>query len=361
MKDKTSIVKPPLRGGGLLLVLCFTLNCAYAQLTLTGIPAPIQSLSPAQLDFGNVQNSSWMFTLQITNNYTRDTTAQLAGEFVIALADGRRYESPPAVTLRTARFSVPSLGRSVTNLDIGPGAGLIGLESHEFSSEAENTVRETALSTGQVPAGRYTLNLWLVDFAGQPLPAPSNRVTIVYDIPNLSRVELLSPRDGEELFGVLPFFEWLFNGDVTLKVARLASGQSPEDALSTTPLQLQVDLQGQSSYQVPVGGRPWDPGDYAWTIEGHRRGGGDVRAQIWRFRIGSSASTAATGSTGVLNQLQQLLGPDFQSIMDQLGLQNMNPTGKFSLNGQVVTQARLLELVNQLMRNRDRIISATVE
>lgn len=354
MKDKTSILKSSLRGVGLLLVLCFTLNCAYGQLTLTGIPAPIQSLSPAQLDFGNVRSSIWMFTLQITNNFNRDTTAQLAGEFTIVLADGRRFESPPAVTLRTDPFAVPFNGRSVTNLDVGSGAGQIGLQSHEFSSEAENAVREVALSTGQVPAGRYTLHLRL-------LAPPSNTVDIVYDIPNLARVELLSPRDGEEIFNLLPFFEWLFNGDVTLKVARLASGQSPEDALSSTPLQLQVDLQGQSSYQVPVGGRPWDPGDYAWTIEGHRRGSGDVRGQIWRFRIGSSASTAATGTAGVLNQLQQLLGPDFQTVLDQLGLQNMSPTGKFLLNGQVVTQARLLELVNQLMRNRDRIISATVE
>ncbi len=342
------------RGLGVLIALSLISARSYAQLTLSETHAAVQSLAAAQLDLRNRTNT-WLFTVSITNGFARDTTVKLNAVLNITLADGRAF--PGAIIFRTLPFIIRATStRTFTNIDIGFDTQ-IPLESFNFKSEAENAIRDLSLATGQVPPGTYAMNLWLTDVSNPSNPPPNAPTIIVYNIASFSRLELLSPQDGAVLPNALPFFEWLFTSSgatsATLKVAKRSPGESPEEALSRTPLQLQTDLQNQSSYQTPTGTRPWDPGEYVWTIIGHRSGGDDMQGQIWRFTIESPSTNVAT-SANVFNDLTLLLG-------DILGSQDWSPTGKYYLNGQLISQPELQRLVNELLRNRDRILTSTVE
>jgi hypothetical protein len=309
---------------------------------------PVQHLGLADVDIDHFRSSALLFTVHISNSQAIELSAQLHVTLMVNLADGSTY--PSAVDFTTVPFAVRPQGRIITNLDIGKTKD-IKTESFAYDDEAKDRLQDVALGTNSFPAGRYVFQISLLQVPG--LACGSQDVE--YILQNPSRVELRSPRDGEET-NEFPFFEFYQDADrATLTVAELLAGQSREDAITRKPPMLEKELKGQNSF-LYSGGRPLEQGKtYVWQVESKIRqaGGSDnsLASPIWSFSVSSGGD--GTSVDAILNQLEEMFGARYASIFEQIRNGNFSLTGKYSDNHSRLTQSELLNLLNELRNISD--------
>jgi hypothetical protein len=324
--------------------------------------APVQQLSLADIDFEHFESRNLLFTVVITNPGA-DATARLRGVLHVQLADGSY--SGDALTFVTAQFPVPPGGRQLTNMDLGYKSD-IRTEELDFADEAKDNVQDVALSTGKFPAGVYTLSITLAQTncsAGGDTSVGTK--DIVLDLGNPSRVELRSPRDGEQT-GEFPLFEFYSDGTpVTLTVAEIAPGQSREDAIDREPAMLVTEINGQNSF-LYAGGRPLERGtSYVWQVRSSTvvSGGGNaaVASPVGLFTVAAApGAEGASTEDAILRQLEELFGSRYPSLFKAIRDGKLVLTGTFTLNQSTLSQAQLLDLVNQL-REMSESVDLTLE
>ncbi len=341
-------------GQGTLLVLFATLpllfsNSSRAQIcpTLSVSHTTVHQLSISDVDFEHFQSQSLLFTVAMGNTSESPISVQLHITLDVDLADGSRY--PTAVDYLSQPFSVAPGGRTLTNLDLGSSAKDIKTESFNYTSEAKDKINDVLYGTGQFPAGRYIFNVSLVNCTGE---------SFELILQNASRVELLAPRDGEST-NQFPLFEFYQEGgSAEIVVAELLPGQSRQDAITRQPAMLDAQLNNQNSYFY-AGGRPLEENkSYVWQVIGKSliAGGSDavVKSEIRSFTV-SSASSGQSLDDALLRQLEEILGPKYKGVFDQIRAGQFKLTGKFSNNNLPVSQGEVLNLLNQL---RDAVDTA---
>jgi hypothetical protein len=339
--------------------------CASAQPCALGLNvtyAPVQQLSLADIDFEHFESRNLLFTVVITNPGA-DATARLHGVLHVRLADGS-YNGD-ALTFVTAQFPVPPGGRQLTNMDLGYKSD-IHIDELDFADEAKDNVQDVALSTGKFPAGVYTLVITLSQTncsAGGDTTVGTK--DIVLDLGNPSRVELRSPRDGEQT-GEFPLFEYYSDGTpVTLTVAEIGAGQSREDAIEREPAMLVAEINGQNSF-LYAGGRPLERGkSYVWQVRSSTvlSGGGNaaVASPVGLFTVAAApGAESATTEDAILRQLEELFGSRYPSLFKAIRDGKLVLTGTFTLNQSTLTEAQLLDLMNQL-REMSESVDLTLE
>ena len=142
----------------LLSVVLFCLLCSFSNATsqsptihVTHVVAPVNQLTISDIDFLHSTTPKWLFTINITITGASSLWVKMMVEAGFVLSNGEAY--PSALTFTTDSFLVNGT-RSVSNLDLNNRT--IRLPIYEFNSTARRRLEETALPTGQIPAGTYT-------------------------------------------------------------------------------------------------------------------------------------------------------------------------------------------------------------
>lgn len=329
-----------------LEIFCTTSAPAQCQPSMTVSHTNVDELSPAEIDFEHFESRASLFTITIAN--TCSLHVVLRGSIEIFLADGTLSGNAGMFTTRP--FPVDPPGKTISNMDLGRNGAVSTVFS--FDDNAKQRLQDVSLSTGKFPAGQYTIHLQLLDASLDPI---GNPVDIRFDLRNISRVELRSPRDGEAT-NEFPLFEFYQDGDhAVLTVAEKSPDQSREDAISRKPPMVEVDLTGPNSF-LYAGGRPLEDGKtYVWKVVGKKRGTGgvenEVSSTIGLFTV--SASGGGGVNDAILNQLEEILGPRYSSIFTQIRAGGFHLTGTYGLNGSTLTQSELLNLLNKLREIAD--------
>lgn len=311
--------------------------------------APVQQLGLADVDVDHFESHALLFTVHIFNTRAVDLLAQLHVTLMVTLADGSSY--PAAVDFTTEPFSVPPSGRTVTNLDIGKSKE-IKTQSFSYDENAKARVQNIALATGSFPAGTYVFHMSLSQL--NPLCEAGDE-EIEYVLQNPSRVELRQPVDGAAT-NEFPFFEFYHDANrATLTVAELQPGQSREDAITRKPPMLEVELRGQHSF-LYAGGRPLEEAKtYVWQVVSKIlvSGGTDntISSPIWSFTV--SNTSGGTAQDAILNQLEEIFGSRYPSIFEQIHRGGFGLTGKYRSDHSPLSQAELLNLLNELRELSD--------
>jgi hypothetical protein len=332
-------------------------NAQPCQLGLNVTYTPVQQLSLSDIDFEHFESRNLLFTVVITNPNVA-ATARLRGTLHVALSDGS-YRGD-ALNFVTAEFPVPSGGRQITNMDLGYKAE-IRIDDLQFESAAKENVQDVALSTGKFPAGVYTLNIVLAQtncsVTGDSAVGTKD---IEFDLTNPSRVELRSPRDGEQT-GEFPLFEYYSDGNpVTLTVAEIGAGQSRDEAIDRQPSMLTTELNGQNSF-LYAGGRPLERGkSYVWRVTTSASGSGgaanEVTSPIGLFTVAQTpGAEEGTTEDAILRQLEEVFGGRYPALFKSIRDGQLTLSGTFTLNQSSLTEAQLLDLINQLREMSDSV------
>jgi hypothetical protein len=320
-------------------------------LGLEAAAVPVEQLTISDFDVDNFQARGVLFTVNISN--PADSPAvdvQMNVILNIQLATGEGYAQ--ATIMRTDPFSIPPGGRTVTNLDLGKSSG-IGFEVFDINDEARAAIEDRALSTGLLPAGVYTLTFSLENCSS------AGSDDIVWDIRNTTRVELISPRDGEST-GEFPFFEFFQEGPrARLTVAEMSDGQTKEDAITRDPAMLVADLTNERSF-LYQGGRPLEKGKtYVWRVETFTRiAGGDevaLSSPVYGFTVSETPGTTGDGSEFdyILARLEAIYGAQYPGIFHAIREGSYKLTGDYTLDGGSISEADLQALFDTLQESVD--------
>lgn len=356
-------------------LLCFLLLLAKAAtfsqtLTFDVSHAPVTTLTIGDIDFKTFGSSNWLFTLAI--HYTGDVVLQ--AEISVVLADGTPIANP-AATLVTTPFAVNGT-KTITNLDIGKTD--IKTQTFDYKEDAKDKLKNLAMGTGKLPAGVYTFVITISDPSYPNDPTKKATQNIIFDIENLSRLDLIAPQDGIPVNTLFPLFQWLYDGtDVQLSVYEMrGNDRSKEDALSGTPM-LKITTgtpdfpAGARSYQYPAAGvRPLEVGKtYVWQVKGLTGGSGGagnpVNSEIWQFTVSDPNGTTLYSNTGensrtTLTRVLYLLPGMTQDLINQLTAGNFQVTGDIYVDGVHLTASDAAAILNMLAENPDKVIEVTV-
>lgn len=317
-------------------------SCA---LGLTATQVPVQQLTLADFDVNHFESRGLLFTVNISNAGAAPAEGvQMNIVLMIQLATGEDFQ--PAAIMKSEPFSVPVAGRTITNLDLGQSKE-IRLESFDIIEAARDAVEERTLSSGLLPAGVYTFTFSLENC---PEAVP---VDVVIRLGNPSRVELISPRDGEGV-SEFPLFEFYHEGAAArLTVAELRPGQTTDDAIDRDPPMLEADLSVERSY-LYSGGRPLEQGkSYVWRVQTLTRvaGGGtvDLSSPLSTFTV----SEGGTFYDALLARLEMMYGAQYPDIFRAIREGGFRPTGEYALDGSALGEAELAKLLDALQEAID--------
>ncbi|MBI3193257.1 MAG: hypothetical protein HYZ34_02175 [Ignavibacteriae bacterium] len=361
-----------------IFISCFVLflfseQAKSQQLRLNETHADINQLTIGDIDFENFGSQNWFFTLDMSCvNCLQLTSVRLYVNVDIALADVQYQD---AVTFNTEPFQLP---RSINNTDIGrDGSVAIQPGTFVFSQEAKEKIQKLALATGKLPDGTYTFHVRIEDV--NPItPAASDSRDIVLTIRSFSRIELLSPLENSDVPTPFPLFQWTFDGEqVELSVyEKMAHHQSNEEALSGTPMivarsgssELPV---GVRTLQYPAAGvRALELGkSYVWFVRSLSTGTGGsdagLNSEVWQFTVSQTGGGMTNNlaeqfvtTEELANILNDIPGMDAEALKRLLEEYQM--TGELYLNGQRISLMEFRVLLEELLRNPDRIIEMKV-
>lgn len=343
--------------GGRYLLLSVPLIClpvvTQAQITVTTVTAPVNSLTINDLDYLNSTTPKWLFTITMTA--PRTVQAVMTINLDVLLANGERYEN-------AARFiSVPftiERTRTVTNLELGRGRG-IAQETYIFNNDAKAKFLEIALPSGSMPAGSYIFTVNVREVNGPD--TDTKQFTFV--LTNPSTPVLLAPQDGEVLTEEFPLFEWQYDGPrATIAIFEKLPGQrSLEETATGTPHH--TATVETRSLRYPTNARVLQPGKtYVWYVTGLvGAAGGTNLEQRSALRSFTISTTRSTSLAWLLQDLERSLPPVYRPIFDQIRAQNLSPTGTYRLNGSPISLTELLRVLNDIRSNPEAVGAVNLE
>jgi hypothetical protein len=309
-------------------------------LTLTSSQVPVEQLTLADFDIQHFESRGLIFSVNISNPGPAPADVQMDIVLKIELTDDHKFL--PAAVLRTNPFTVPVNGRTITNLNLGQSKD-ISFESFEVIPEARDEIEKRTLSTGIFPAGRYTFDFSLAGACSGVTP-----VDVVILIGNPSRLELIAPRDGEEV-SQYPVFEFFHEGrSARLTVAELRPGQTYEDAIDRNPAMLEKDLSTERTV-VYSGGRLLEQGkSYVWRVQTLTTIAGGSTVDVSSPVYGFTVAEGGTFEDALLARLERMYGRQYPGVFKAIRDGRFSPTGSFSLEGKSLSGADLAKLLDQL-------------
>jgi hypothetical protein len=343
-------------GGSMLLLVVpfiFLPAVTQAQITVSTVTAPVNTLTINDLDYLNSTTPKWLFTITMTAPRTVQVVMTI--NLDVLLANGTRYEN-------AARFiSVPftiERTRTVTNLELGRGRG-IPQESYIFNNEAKAKFLEIALPSGSMPAGSYIFTVNVREVNGPD--ADTKQFTFI--LTNPSTPVLLAPQDGEVLTEEFPLFEWQYDGP-RARIAifeKLPGQRSLEETASGTPhYTATVETR---SLRYPTSARALQSGKtYVWYVTGLVGAAGGTNLELRSALRSFTISTTSTASLAwLLQDLERSLPPVYKPVFDQIRAQNLSPTGSYRLNGSPISLTELLRVLNEIRANPEAVGAVNLE
>jgi hypothetical protein len=173
-------------------------------------------------------------------------------------------------------------------------------------------------------------------------------VDVVLRIGNANRLELIAPRDGEEV-SQYPVFEFFHEGRAArLTVTELRPGQTYEDAIDRNPAMLEKELTTERTV-VYSGGRLLEQGkSYVWRVQTLTRIAGgttiDLSSPVQSFTV----AEGGTFEDALLARLERMYGRQYPEVFEAIRDGRFSPTGSFSLDGAALDAAGLAKLLDSL-------------
>ncbi len=326
---------------------------AQPTVTVSTVTAPVQTLSINDVDFLNSTTPKWIFSIIMSSSSPDPVEVRMELRLSVSLATGDQFDN--LVFLRSEPFVVTGT-RTITNLDLRNEA-LVG--EYITDDGAMSKLREVALSTGIVPAGEYRFAVAV--YVGDVVQTGDFSLILT----NPSSVELIAPADGDGFVGRFPLFQW--QGDApSWKVSiyeQLPGQGSREEAVSGIP-HLIATVTSQT-FQYPTSGvRALEENHtYVWFVEGVFGVAGGTsqgfKSPLRSFTVAPSGSGESFSS--LLDELERALGPQYQTVIDDIRQQGLTSSGIMRLNGSPITAAELTNILNMLRSNPDAVSSAVLE
>jgi hypothetical protein len=313
---------------------------AQCPLTLTSSQVPVEQLTLADFDIQHFESRGLIFTVNIANAGSVPVDVQMEILLKVRLASGEDFL--PAAELKTDPFTVPVGSRTITNLNLGQTKD-ISFETFDVIDAARDAIEDRALSTGIFPAGVYTFEFSLLGDCAGVTP-----VDVEIRIGNASRLELIAPRDGEEV-SQYPVFEFFHEGRAArLTVAELRPGQTYEDAIDRNPPMLEKELTTERTV-VYSGGRLLEQGkSYVWRVSTLTRIAGGTTVDLSSPVYGFTVAEGGTFEDALLARLERMYGRQYPEVFRAIHDGKFSPTGSFSLDGTSVSAADLAKILDAL-------------
>ena len=342
----------------MLLCLLAPLPASAQQIAVHAVSAPINMISLSDIDFIHSASPQWLFSVDVSVPGGRNVSVYARVTLDASLATGEHW--PDALILVTRTFAING-ARTFTNLDIGKGKAIQD-SSLTWNPDAKNKFVDVALPSGQMPAGRYTFRVEILD--------PSNNTVLGSDISDIqfiltnpSSVELLFPNDAERDVSQLPLFQWVFDGTRSkISIYELLPGQSSLEEATQGVATLSQEVAG-TSFQYPAGGvRSLQPGHtYVWYVEGEVLALGGkttlLKSVLRSFTIAAGPSAASS----LLDEVESSLDPKWKPVFDQIRAEGLTPTGTVRVNGAAIQINELLEILKYLRSHPDAVETAGLQ
>jgi hypothetical protein len=283
--------------------------------------ADIQQLTISDVDFEHFESRTLLFTLRIKNDSTFPITAKLTLTVNIKLASGKRYE--PAYIFSHDNLIINPGTLMLTNMDMNRAEYRLNSEETPNKDEVRANVQDVAMATGKFPTGRYSFYFTLTN----------NQCVLTtregdLELKNPTRVELLSPSEGETT-SPFPLFEFFHDGiKAELTVTEMKQDQSREDAIAQQPPMNKIELSGTNSY-LYGGGRPLEDGkSYVWQVVSKITGPAgsiiEVPSSIGLFHVSNESQLGVKMNLEdksideILKKLEEMFGQQYPDLIAQL-------------------------------------------
>lgn len=274
------------------------------------------------------------------------------------------------------------------------GVRLVFDES-DIDLNAVLNLQDQILASGRAPSGTYLfiMSALEADESGNPLPrgqvypdqSPEGDRTII--ITNPTSLNPLFPGRSVsetiivEISTTFPYFQWYSDVNPASAAYKIFVYQKfPEDVtvqdVLNHPPVLRVENLSQNFLQYPldtdpsaVGGnvigpiRPLEAGKiYYWfvqTVIPTSTGSITLESDVFRFKI-TDLAQGNNNASEIIAFLQQILGPNFYPVLQQLQEAGFEPNGNINLDGGSVEMNDLLELLNKILQGKVKVQNVEV-
>ena len=368
----------------LFFILIFsTLIRAQLFLDLRILNANMQVFPIGDFNFTGATQATNYFNILIQNN--GNTPINLSLTMVIkyngtqiATGTSNLFELPansPQYTLTSQQLSLGTA--SIPNSNGNPQ--FIELSDYDVDLNAVGGLEDQAIQTGTAPSGNYDFILTANSDLGGTIDDvnPSNNSI---NITNPTYILLVIPGNSVsdpiiiEISTLFPYFQWQTDvppGNASYDILvyqKYPEDNSTQDVLNHPPM-LQVENYPNNFLQYPtdtspsegfVTVRPLEAGKiYYWFVRSNIQGPNGINtidSDVFRFKI-SDLAQSGSNTQQILAILQQILGPNFQQVLTNLGEQGFNPTGEIDYDGQNGDINTLISLLNQVVSGQVSIQS----
>jgi hypothetical protein len=339
-----------------LLALLLPISVS-GQISVTTLPAPVQSLTIPDLDYVYATTPKWLFTITMASPNVIDSAVMVI-TLDVQLAEGLYF--PNAGRFESKPFSIPRQ-RTVTNLELGRPGGIPQAEvrGYIFDEGAKAKFLEIALPSGTMPAGSYRFTVVVTDRTGA-----SGTSEFTFVLTNPSSPVLLAPAEGETVSDEFPLFEWQYDGSrARIDVYEQLPGQRSleETASGTSHASATVSTR---SFRYPVtGARALRQGKtYVWVVTGLvGAAGGTSLTQRSALRSFTVTANKRFSQSWIIDELERSLPTSYKPIFDQIRAQNLSASGTFRLNGFPISVTDLLNVLNEIRSNPESVAGVEFE
>jgi len=279
------------------------------------------------------------------------------------------------ITIDNTKFDIDS--RSNDIIDDYGNAVKVKQAHYEGISESDmkELLNDFAASGGNLPEGTYSFKFAITPPPGFELDdsAFESIAVITSRIPE--GFTLISPRDGETITGINPFFEWSSLGcdDYYIRIAEYNPllHSSPDDAINSESSLPYPDnhefysIGSATSFLYEGVGRPLEPGKtYVWQVKKKCYSNRDEKwadpSQVQSFSI-LEANTQTESSCQ--QQLRSVLGDNQYNVLFGANgpLAGYGECAEISLDGNVLSASDFEALLVQLINGVYQIESVTTQ
>lgn len=275
----------------ILILLFLTISCiANSQVTVTlDQPPPFQF---------RVENM-WKVTL---NNTRADVRVYLTGSV--------RKGNAQIIDATTSAFSLARGMKRVSAAEMSP----IDLKKYN------NDIEQTLSTTGTFESGTYTICIKVRDAGNNDeLGSFCND----YEIINMTKMELISPENNDQVLFFLPNFTWLPPvplppGKIVsyqFQITEILNRQTPEYAFLANPVYFHSENLLSTLFQYPVAAKPLVNGRrYAWKIITYISNVEFIESPVWEFLYKGSNKDAAEINKDIREELKKELSDNSSNI-----------------------------------------------
>lgn len=335
-------------------------------------------------DLGLIQSGNVpdFFLVSITN-LTSDAISMLMrinyrfnGQ-IISTGESLPFVLPPQ------DMPVPPFTNAMLEAGVMLGNGsTIRINHYQTDLSAVGNLEGRVRATGRIPAGSYSVQMVLFELDENGNPVDPNGLQDEVDnhtltISNPTTLDLLVPGqsvvvpDIDEVFTSFPFFQWYSDGDPGSANFNLTVYEKRPEHLTVqdvlnSPPSLVVEGLSQNFIQYPADNnpplisgsvvgpvRPLEPGrEYYWEVASIiQTTGGPIalESDVFRFRMSNDAYSGEYDPR-LIAFLEQILGPQYRSTLDDLLQSGFQPNGQINLEGTEMDINDLMLLVGRIIR-----------